>query len=196
MFAPLRRIWDAFDDPVILAACVPENDDLIQSATHTFTAKARIKLGPVSTRITVDIHIEPNDPPRHAIVYLDAYGAMGQAKATVHLTLTEGTTCTQLDYSALIQFSGRAGRLAGRFGEEAAKDLVRAFFTRLAHAIPRQQDIAEAHAAEAQTEPVKPAKRTLPWAEEPRWRKNAAWIGGGAAALATVAAVLWSRRRS
>lgn len=199
MLAPLRRIWDALDDPVILAACVPGNDSLIQSATHTFIAKGRIKLGVVSARITVDIHIEPIDPPRYATIVLDAHSAMGKADAIIQLTLKECANRTRLDYAESIKFSGRAGRLAGRLSEDAAKDLVRSFFERLARAIPPDEistDAHDTHITDATTEPVKPPRRTLPWTEPPRWKKNAAWIGSGAAAaLIAAAAIVWNRRR-
>lgn len=179
--ASLEMVWAALNDPVVLAQCVDGCDSFEQVDPAQFAATGSIRVGPVRSRIAINLTITEKEPPTRAVLRLTARGSLGRAEAvaTIHLTATdEGTN---LDYQAHAVFGGQLGRFATRWADGAAQELLDTFFARFVAAIPAETPIVG--------KPASPSiLRPAPVVAAPRTK--AVWIGIGAAAGATVTAAV------
>jgi carbon monoxide dehydrogenase subunit G len=193
--APPESVWAALNDPVVLAQCVSGCDSFEQTAPHNYAAIATVKIGPVRSRITVNITFTESHPPHHAILAIRAKGAVGSADTHVSLHLDANVGGTTLNYNAQANLEGQLRRFAKHWGRDAAQELVEEFFRRFAAAVPPEPIAPQTAPAFA---PIKsPAVTTPPVHRETPMRKKALWIGIGAAAgaaVTTMAALLLTRR--
>jgi uncharacterized protein len=188
-----EMVWDALNDPVVLAQCVDGCDSFGQVGPGEFAATGSLKVGPVRSRIAVNITFAESEPPDRAVLKLNARGAMGRAEAiaTIHLIANNGGTT--LTYSATAKLGGQLGRFAGRWAGDAVQQLVGNFFARFAAAIPASP-IPVATAPTAARPPAAPPMQKPSISPQ----TTALWIGIGAAAGAAItatAAILLSRNR-
>jgi carbon monoxide dehydrogenase subunit G len=190
--APPESVWGALNDPIVLAQCVSGCDSFGQTDPHNYAAIATVKIGPIRSRITVNITFTESHPPHRAVLAIRAKGAIGSADTHVSLHLDANADGTTLNYNAQAKLAGQLGRFAKHWGRDAAQELVEEFFRRFAGAVP-PESIAP------QTAPafVRPVSPPPPVQRETTMRKKVLWIGIGAAAgaaVTTVAALLLTRR--
>ena len=48
--APRRKVWDALNDPAVLAQCIPGCQSLDRAADDRFVAVAEVRIGPIGAR--------------------------------------------------------------------------------------------------------------------------------------------------
>jgi carbon monoxide dehydrogenase subunit G len=192
--APPQAVWTALNDPAVLARCLPGCDSFGHVESQMYSAVATVKLGPLRTRIGVNITVTQSEPPHRATLVIHAKGKIGSAETVVRLHFDETNNGTELNYTAQAHIGGQLGTMAERWGRDAAKELVGEFLQRFAAAVPREDAVAQT---------ISPADYVMPLSFPPpprmTLRKKALWIGIGTAAgaaLATAAALLLTRRGS
>ncbi len=193
--APIEVVWDALQDPAVLARCIEGVERLDRAGDGAFEGAVVARVGPVRARFDGRIRIEDPDPPRfYRLVGEGQGGAAGFARGEADVTLAEaGEAATLVCWTARPQLGGRLAQLGARLVEGAAQAQATRFFAALkaeleavAPATPEEAPPADARAharraaVDAATTEALSAERGLPgWA----------WIGG--LALLVIFLLVW-----
>lgn len=134
--APRDRVWDALNDPAVLARCIEGVESLERTAGDRFEGKLAAKVGPVRATFTGAVTLSDIDPPNGYTISGEGKGGVaGFAKGSAHVRLTDadvdGTAGTHLAYEANSSVGGKLAQLGTRLIEGTARAYAEGFFTRL-----------------------------------------------------------------
>lgn len=134
--ASREKVWEALNDPEVLEACIPGCEELEKVSDTEFTAKVKIKIGPVSAKFSGAVTLEDLDPPNgYNIVGEGKGGVAGFARGSAKVSLdTEGDD-TVLRYTADAQVGGKLAQIGSRLIAGTARKLADKFFSALVEAI-------------------------------------------------------------
>lgn len=127
--APREEVWNGLNDPEILARCITGCQELEKTGENSFSAKVKMKIGPVSATFSGKVDLRNIDAPNgYRIEGQGEGGAAGFAKgaADVALSDVEGGTLLRYDVDAVI--GGRLAQLGGRLIAGVAKKQADQFF--------------------------------------------------------------------
>jgi carbon monoxide dehydrogenase subunit G len=123
-------VWDALNDPDVLASCIDGVESLHRTDANRFEGALTAKVGPVKARFTGGLELTEVDAPnRYVIVGEGKGGVAGFAKGSAEVVLEdtpEGGTL--LRYDARSQVGGKLAQLGTRLVEGAARGYAEAFF--------------------------------------------------------------------
>jgi carbon monoxide dehydrogenase subunit G len=190
--ASAREVWDALNDPQILAACVPGCDSLEKQNPNDFLAAATLKIGPMRATFKGKLTLSEQDPPRRCVVRGEGKGGpAGFVKGEAEVLLDEKNGITTLSYTARATIGGKLAQIGQRLIDGAARQIADDFFGRFAKLLTQGKTPSEM-AATGENTPLEASRGQLP----PRKRRYAkVWIGVGVAAAAAAVAFLFARRR-
>jgi uncharacterized protein len=194
--APLARVWDALQDPAVLARTIPGCHSLEETAPGSY--RMTISAGVASVRGTYVGRVELTDPDPPSAFTLRArgQGAPGTVDATVRVRLSGsgdggGDGSTRVDYDADAVVGGMIGGVGQRMLGGVAKRTAGEFFAAVERALTEPAEVAEpepagtsgrVHAGRAAASAASPASGRLP-----ALPMLAAFATGGLVALAGVA---------
>jgi carbon monoxide dehydrogenase subunit G len=182
--APRQRVWDALNDPAVLARCI----DGVESLTRVeaddgerFEGKMNARVGPVRASFAGHVALtQVNAPERYVLVGEGKGGVAGFAKGEAVVNLSEPVPgSTLLDYQVTSSVGGKLAQLGARLIEGAAKGYADTFFTRLK---------AEIEVPEAEAAPV-PDPEVIALATPATGLPPILW--GGALVLIVLAFLVW-----
>jgi carbon monoxide dehydrogenase subunit G len=185
--APRQVVWDALNDVAVLKASIPGCESLDKTSDTTMTAKAAIKLGPISAKFSGNVQLSDIDAPNSYTIGGEGQGGVaGFAKGGAKVFLTDDGADTLLRYEVNAQVGGKIAQLGARLIDATAKQMADAFFDRFSAQV-------KAMVPAAPEEPAAPARDlTMPPSaigigalipREPFGLPVAAWIGIGAFAV-------------
>jgi carbon monoxide dehydrogenase subunit G len=127
--APRARVWAFVIDPQQVGWCGPgvESIEAID-ATH-FSAKAKVGIGIISARFTVDLELVEASEPDRAVIKARGQAPGSAVEATGEMRLSgpeEGPTT--LDWSADVAILGTIASVGSRLIEGTADKLITAAF--------------------------------------------------------------------
>jgi uncharacterized protein len=128
--APSQRVWEALNDPEILAASLPGHQHLEKEADDRFIATVDIKVGPIGARMKGSVTLTDLNPPNSYTLVLEGNGGIAgsmKGNAKVRLNDVDGGTRISYDVDALIE--GRMAQLGGPIIDATAKHFTGKFFT-------------------------------------------------------------------
>ena len=162
--APRGRLWDALNDPDVLARCIDGVEKLTRSDgdAPVFDGEMLAKVGPVRARFAGTVRLENIvAPERYRLVGEGKGGVAGFAKGSADVVLTVlAPTKTQLDYVVKAQVGGKLAQLGARLVEGAAKQYAEGFFAKLKAEVEAPHvDIVTMAAAADQSVAVEPPPR-------------------------------------
>lgn len=154
--APRQQVWDALNDPQILAKCIPGCEEMVKLSETETEARLMAKIGPVRARFSGRVRMSDIDAPAGCTLAFEGNGgAAGMAKGQSKVALTAEGDGTRLRYTVEAAVGGKLGQIGGRLIDASAKkmadDFFRAFNEQLApqDAAPAAAGSAIAHAAPA-----------------------------------------------
>ncbi|HMN07540.1 MAG TPA: carbon monoxide dehydrogenase subunit G [Gemmatimonadaceae bacterium] len=169
--APRAVVWEALQDPKVLAAVLPGAERLDLVAPDEYEGKLKIKVGPVQGDFTGKVKLQDLQPPASYTMAIDGQGAQGFVKATASIALAEdGPSATRMRYDSEAQVGGRIASVGQRLVESSARAIVKQSLEGLDAAIRARAaaaqtvaaaggSVAEASAAaEAALAPIEAAK--------------------------------------
>ncbi len=114
--APRQRVWEALDDPGLLAGCVPGGGSLTRADDGSLAADVRVRLGPVDETFRGRIRLEPVEAGRvlTASGTLEGTGADLTGEVNLRLEPAPGPAATLVTYDG----NARAGGKLAAVGEE------------------------------------------------------------------------------
>lgn len=186
--APRQKVWEALNDPAVLAQCIPGCQSLEREGDDRFVAVAEVKIGPIGARFKGNVQLSDIDAPNgYTITGSGNGGIAGSAKGGAKVRLSDapgGGTLVSYDVEA--EVGGRMAQLGGPIIDATAKNLAGKFFTKFgevvsgqgapaaAEAAPQATGAAEAPVAAAPAAAPVPAPAGLPPA--PLWGWVAALV--------------------
>lgn len=160
--APRARVWEALNDPAMLARCIEGVESLERTGENRFEGKLNTKVGPVRAAFTGAVTLSDLDPPNAYRISGEGKGGVaGFAKGSADVrladeTLEDGRVGTRLTYSAQSTVGGKLAQLGARLIEGTARAYAESFFTRLKQELEMP----------AAVEPREPAEPTEPTEED------------------------------
>lgn len=209
--APVTRVWDALQDPAVLARTIPGCTSLEETGPDTYRMVVTAGVASIQGTYVGQVELADPDPPRSFVLRARGQGAPGTVDATVRVRLTDGDGSTRIDYEADATVGGMVGGVGQRMLGSVAKRTAGEFFAAVerdlaalaadpgpaagaAEAAGRSP--AEAAGSAASPAPASPAgtgtvyagrAAAAPARPATAWPMAAAFVSGGAVALAGVA---------
>lgn len=174
--AATGTVWEALNDPEVLAATLPGCKSLERRDAHHFDAEVVTRVGPLSANFRIDVRIDELDPPyAYRISGNGKAGPAGFARGSTRVRLVEEGETTRLSYVADVEVGGKLAQLGSRLVQGAARQTAQQFFSNFA--------------ARLETRPAAADARTAAFATAPVWRR--AWPLLLAVALCAVLLAFW-----
>jgi carbon monoxide dehydrogenase subunit G len=137
--APRERVWEFLMDYARVAPCVPGCEEVTAHDADTFTARIRVKVGPISTNQVVRLTITERVPPER----LSSIGkgedsklaSRVTVKGTIRLDAGNGDMATDVRCQVEVQLTGRLATLGEHIMRAKTREMVGIFAERLRQAI-------------------------------------------------------------
>lgn len=194
--APREKVWDALNDPEILAKCIPGCQELNKDSETELSATVKSKVGPVSATFKGKVTLSEIDPPNgYRISGEGSGGVAGFAKGGAEVKLAEDGDGTVLTYVADAQVGGKLAQIGSRLIDSTAKKMANEFFGAFAEEVGGPADAAPAaeeapstaEQASAAPEPAGAAETTTPAPDTSGGGISPAiWVGGLIAVVVVV----------
>jgi len=137
--APVQRVWDAVNDPVVLKACIPGCEQIDKTSPTDFVATAKLKIGPVSATFKGKVTLSDLEPPHRCRLTGEGQGGVaGFAKGGAEVVLTPDGESTVLTYTATASVGGKLAQIGQRLIDGAARQIADDFFKRFAAVLAPQ----------------------------------------------------------
>jgi carbon monoxide dehydrogenase subunit G len=138
MEAKRAQVWDALNDAVVLQACIPGCEEVVNESDTVRRARVMIKLGPVRARFNGTLTLsEVVAPERCLMSFEGSGGAAGMASGRSQVELIEEGGQTRVTYTVHASVGGKLGQIGGRLLDASARQLADQFFAALqAHLAP------------------------------------------------------------
>ncbi|MFC7050954.1 CoxG family protein [Emcibacter nanhaiensis] len=134
--ATKAEVWEAINDPEILAKCIPGCESMERIGENSFKAKVTNRIGPVTASFEGQVELSDLNPPHsYTLSGAGSAGSMGNAKGAAKVTLTETEVGTKLSYDVDAEVTGKIAQLGGRLIQSTANMLAGQFFKKLAQVI-------------------------------------------------------------
>ncbi|WP_159981828.1 MULTISPECIES: CoxG family protein [unclassified Novosphingobium] len=130
--APRGKVWEALNDPAVLAQCIPGCQSLEKDGENGFLAVAEVKIGPIGARFKGNVQLSDLDAPNgYTITGTGNGGIAGSAKGGAKVRLSEAAEGgTLVSYDVDAQVGGRMAQLGGPIIDATAKNLAGKFFAK------------------------------------------------------------------
>lgn len=132
-----RAVWEALNDPVVLAQCIPGCQSLERDGDNRFVAVAEVKIGPIGARFKGNVALSDLDAPNgYTITGAGSGGIAGSAKGGAKVRLSDapgGGTLVTYDVDA--EVGGRMAQLGGPIIDATARNLAGKFFAKFGEVV-------------------------------------------------------------
>lgn len=181
--APRQKVWEALNDPAVLAQCIPGCQSLERDGDNRFVAVAEVKIGPIGARFKGNVQLSEIDPANgYTITGSGNGGIAGSARGGAKVGLADAPGGgTLVSYQVEAEVGGRMAQLGGPIIDATAKNLAGKFFQKFgevvggarAGAVPAAQTEAAAAGAVLAGPPAAPS---VPASGAPLWGWVAALV--------------------
>lgn len=107
--APVDKVWEIFNDPQRVAACLPGAELTQVVDPNHYKGKVKIKMGPVSLSFAGEMHVVSRNAASHTVVMKGKGGeekGKGQAEANVTAQMVGSGNSTTVKINQDITMSG------------------------------------------------------------------------------------------
>lgn len=134
--ASRQQVWDALNDPEVLAQCIPGCESIERESDTELLAKMMAKIGPVKARFESRILLSNLNPPHSYTISGEGKGGpAGFGKGSAEVTLTDSGGNTMLHYIATLQVGGKLAQVGSRLVGGAARKIADDFFSKFAEVV-------------------------------------------------------------
>lgn len=122
-------IWQALNDPDVLARCLEGCESMEKQADDRFDARIRASVGPVRAIFQAVLTLEDVAPPERYTIHADVKGgAAGFARGQADVRLVEADDGTVLSYRVEAAVGGKLAQVGNRLIDGAARKMADDFF--------------------------------------------------------------------
>ena len=134
-------VWAALNDTTILQQAMPGCESFDATGENTFEARLVTKIGPVKAKFKFDVELSDQDPPNgYTISGAGQGGAVGFAKGSASVSLTEQDGATLLAYNVQANVGGKLAQLGARLIDGVAKKMADEFFENFKEIVAAGED--------------------------------------------------------
>ena len=137
--APRQKVWDALNDPEVLAKTTPGLKQLVPTGDNTFDAVIELTVGPVKGSYQGKVRITDLAAPERMTMVVEGGGRVGTIKATGALALEAEGETTRVRYVGDAQVTGVLMSVGHRLFGGVAKQLAGEFFKALEREVSRRK---------------------------------------------------------
>lgn len=206
--ASRQKVWEALNDPEVLATCIPGCQELNKDSDTELSATVKSKVGPVSATFKGKVTLSDIDAPNgYKISGEGTGGVAGFAKGGAEVQLADDGDGTLLTYTATGQVGGKLAQIGSRLIDSTAKKMANEFFGKFAEVVggdgaapeasasaeaaaPAQEAPAPAPAAEPAAAPATPEAPAAAPEQSGGGISPVVWVGGLIVAVVVVLALL------
>lgn len=140
--APLSEVWKALNDPNILKLCVPGCQEIKVIDENTYSAKAVIKVGFITSKFD-NIHVKKVNSVENELLVFEMVGEdtnrIGSVRQVLEIKMSgDGSTNppkSHLEINATIDLKGKFATLGKRIVEWKAKEMTADFAKNLRNSL-------------------------------------------------------------
>ena len=148
--APREKVWEALNDPEILAQCIPGCEEIVKLSDTDFTARVMAEVGPVKARFTGKLTLSDLDPPASYKISGEGQGGdAGFAKGAAQVRLEDDGGATVLRSTVHATVGGKLAQIGARLIDGTARKMADEFFGKFTQVVGPAEVVAEAPAAAA-----------------------------------------------
>ncbi|MDX1400776.1 MAG: carbon monoxide dehydrogenase subunit G [Kiloniellales bacterium] len=149
--APPTKVWELLHDETTLLQCLPGLQELEKTSEKTFSARSKVKIGPVSASFTGTVELfDMTFPSSYSIRGEGKSGAAGFAKGSATIELKETDKGgTLLRYMGDAKVGGKLAQLGARLVSASAKKTADDFFSTLCNLIAAEANSPDEDVREA-----------------------------------------------
>lgn len=130
LHAPPDRVWEAINDPAVLAGVIPGCDAFSTIGESHFGMTVSLGVAAIKGSYSGEVKLYDKAEPSSLTMRATGAGAPGTIDTTVGVTLTDlGDGTTQLDYDADAVIGGMVGGVGQRVLASVAKKTAGLFFS-------------------------------------------------------------------
>lgn len=134
--ATRQRVWDALNDPEVLARSIEGCEAMSRVSDDAFKARVKARIGPLSATFDADINLADLDPPNGYRLEASAKGGpAGFGKGTASVALAEDGDATLLRYEVEGSVGGKLAQVGQRLIDAAARKMADDFFARFSEIV-------------------------------------------------------------
>jgi uncharacterized protein len=131
--APRTEVWQALNDPAILAQCIPGCQTLERTENGGFAATAKVKVGPIGATFKGSVILSDLNPPNsYRLSGSGEGGVAGFAKGSALVSLKDAPSGCLLAYDVEANVGGKLAQLGSRLIDGVAKKMADQFFSSFA----------------------------------------------------------------
>ena len=123
--APQDVVWDALQDPEVLAAVMPGCEKLEMIGEDEYEGILKIKVGPVQGKFKGNVKLEDINEPDSYSMSVDGKGAPGFMRGGGGVKLTAQGDTTLMEYKGEAQVGGKIASVGQRLLDSSAKAIVK-----------------------------------------------------------------------
>lgn len=164
--ASRERVWQALNDPDVLARCIDGCQAMRKLNDDQYQAKVKAKVGPVSAAFALDLTISNAQPPEsYRIDGGVKGGAAGFGKGSADVTLEQEGDGTRLRYTVAATVGGKLAQIGSRLLDGAARKMADDFFSTFSEVVAGSAppSLAPFATAEAGDSPAPQAEASREW---------------------------------
>ncbi|MCC0028942.1 MAG: carbon monoxide dehydrogenase subunit G [Brucellaceae bacterium] len=137
--APIQKVWEALNDPDILAKSIPGCETLEKKSDTEMEATVSLKIGPVKAKFAGAVELKNLKPPHSYTLQGEGKGGVaGFAKGGADVMLEEmGPNETRLTYKAKADVGGKIAQLGSRLIKSTSTKLAGQFFKNFNDAVSK-----------------------------------------------------------
>ncbi len=148
--APREKVWEALNDPEILAQCIPGCEEIVKLSDTDLTVRVMAEVGPVKAHFTGKLTLSDLDPPTSYKISGEGQGgAAGFAKGGAQVRLEDDGGATVLRYTVHATVGGKLAQIGSRLVDGTARKMADDFFGKFTALVGPAEVVAEAPAAAA-----------------------------------------------
>ena len=124
--APRDAVWALLQDPDVLAKTLPGTERLVKTGDDRFEGQMKITVGPISAaRFDIAVVLVDKQPPASFGLQIDGKGALGYARGTAKIDLTDQDGATVMDYTSNVQVGGKIAAVGQRLIESVSRMMMK-----------------------------------------------------------------------
>ena len=147
--APRDLVWEALNDPNVLAQIMPGCEKLVQIGENEYEGALNIKVGPVQGVFQGLIKLTDISAPESYKMQVDGKGASGFVKGVGAVVLEDQGDTTLMHYDGDAQVGGRIASVGQRLIDSSAKSIIKQSLEGLHQYIKAKNAVVEAAKAAA-----------------------------------------------
>lgn len=139
--ATRQQVWEALNDPEVLAQCIPGCESIERTSDTEFVAKMKAKFGPVKARFESRVLLSDLNPPESYTISGEGKGGpAGFGKGSARVTLTQASDNTLLAYTADMHVGGKLAQVGSRLVGAAVRKILNDFFSKFVEVVAQPVD--------------------------------------------------------